>query len=221
LADGGTVFLDEVGDLPFDLQGNLLRFLQESTIQRLGGTRPLKVDVRVIGATHVDLDEAVRQRRFREDLYYRLNVLRIQVPALRERGCDSELLARHFLAQFLNGSGKHIHGYTDGALAAIRRHPWPGNVRELINKVRRAMVMCDGQWITPEDLDLEAQPSRWEIQGLQLDAAREAAERQAVRKAIEMCSNNYSAAARVLGVSRVTLYRLLEKQRAPTEPFAG
>jgi DNA-binding NtrC family response regulator len=213
-AQGGTLFLDEVGDLPLDMQGNLLRFLQESTVQRLGSTRPVSVDARVIAATHVDLEEAVRQGRFREDLYYRLNVLRIHAPALRERGADVELLARYFLGQFLKDSRKKVMGYTGRALEAIRRHPWPGNIRELINRVRRALVMCDGHWITPRDLDLE--PIAPQVLILHLDKARAAAERSALRQALKMSDNNYSAAARMLGVSRVTLYRLLEKHALPS-----
>lgn len=213
VAEGGTLFLDEIGDLPLDLQGSLLRFMQESTIQRVGGTRPITVNVRVIAATHVDLEEAVKHGRFREDLYYRLNVLRVQVPPLREREGDIEVLARHFLAQFSKDPARNVRGYTTQALDALRQHGWPGNIRELINRVRRAVVMCDGAWITPRDLDLE-RPTVQSIQAIQLDAARDTAERQAIQQAIKLCSNNYSAAARMLGVSRVTLYRLLEKHRA-------
>ena len=213
-AEGGTLFLDEVGDLPLDMQGNLLRFLQESTVQRLGSTRPLTVDARVIAASHVDLEEAVKQGRFREDLYYRLNVLRIHAPALREREGDVELLARYFLGQFLKDSRKKVLGYTSRALEAIRRHSWPGNIRELINRVRRAIVMCEGNWISPRDLDLEPGAAH-ETLVLHLDKARAAAERKALAQALKMSDNNYSAAARMLGVSRVTLYRLLEKHHLP------
>jgi DNA-binding NtrC family response regulator len=213
VAQGGTLFLDEIGDLSLELQGNLLRFIQDSTIQRVGSTRPIEVNVRVIAATHIDLERAVKQGTFREDLYYRLNVLRLELPPLRERGSDVEVLARYFLAQFAKDSSKSIRGYTKQAIDAIRRHTWPGNVRELINRVRRAVVMCDGAWITPRDLDLE----RGIIQGIQimpLDAARDSAERKALDQAMKLCNNNYSAVARMLGVSRVTLYRLLEKHRA-------
>jgi DNA-binding NtrC family response regulator len=213
VAQGGTLFLDEIGDLSLELQGNLLRFIQDSTIQRVGSTRPIEVNVRVIAATHIDLERAVKQGTFREDLYYRLNVLRLELPPLRERGSDVEVLARYFLAQFTKDSNKNIRGYTKQALDAIRRHTWPGNVRELINRVRRAIVMCDGNWITPRDLDLE----RGIIHGIQvmpLDAARESAERKALDQAMKLCNHNYSAVARMLGVSRVTLYRLLEKHRA-------
>jgi DNA-binding NtrC family response regulator len=219
-AQGGTLFLDEVGDLPLDMQGNLLRFLQESTVQRLGSTKPFMVDVRVIAATHVDLEEAVKQGRFREDLYYRLNVLRLHVPALREREGDVEVLARYFLGQFLKDTRKQVMGYTTQALDAMRRHSWPGNIRELINRVRRAIVMCDGRWISARDLQLD-QPAAQETHIVDLDKAREAAEHQALRQALKMSSNNYSAAARMLGVSRVTLYRLLEKHRLPSAPSSS
>jgi DNA-binding NtrC family response regulator len=212
VAEGGTLFIDEIGDLPLDLQGSLLRFMQESTIQRVGGTRPIPVNVRVIAATHVDLDQAVKQGRFREDLYYRLNVLHLHVPPLRERGDDVELLARYYLNQFADSNKRKIHGFTPQALQVIRQHNWPGNIRELVNRVRRAIVMCDGDWITPEDLDLAtlAAETRRKID---LEVVRENAERTAIYEAIRLCSNNYSAAARMLGVSRPTLYRLLDKHR--------
>jgi DNA-binding NtrC family response regulator len=212
-AHGGTLFLDEIGDLPLDMQGNLLRFLQESTVQRLGSTKPIEVDVRVIAATHVDLEAAVKEGRFREDLYYRLNVLRLNVPALRERDGDVEVLAKFFLQQFLKESKKKVIGYTTRALEAMRKHGWPGNIRELINRVRRAIVMCDGHWITPRDLDLESVAAVQQTFVVHLNKAREAAERKALAEALKMSDQNYSAAARMLGVSRVTLYRLLEKHQ--------
>jgi DNA-binding NtrC family response regulator len=220
VAEGGTLFIDEIGDLPLDLQGSLLRFMQESTIQRVGGTSPIAVNVRVIAATHIDLEQAVKQGRFREDLYYRLNVLRIQVPALRERQGDIEVLARYFLTQFLKENHKSVRGYTPQALDAMRQHDWPGNIRELINRVRRAIVMCDGDWITPRDLDLDRRVTQAR-HVVQLDAARKSAERQAIDQAIKLCSNNYSAAARMLGVSRPTLYRLLDKHRVLQEVAAN
>jgi DNA-binding NtrC family response regulator len=210
-AQGGTLFLDEIGDLPLALQGNLLRFLQQSTIQRVGGTQSIRMDTRVLAATHVKLEEAVAHCRFREDLFYRMNVLRIEVPALRERGSDVEVLARFFLAQFSKDRSPPLRGYTSAALDCMRRHTWPGNVREMVNRVRRATVMADGQWVTPNDLDLAASAKSSGTESLQLEAAREAAERQAVRRAIAASRNNYSAAARALGVSRPTFYRLLEK----------
>jgi DNA-binding NtrC family response regulator len=212
-AEGGTLFLDEIGDLPLALQANLLRFLQQSTIQRVGGTQHITIHTRVIAATHVRLDEAVAQCRFREDLFYRLNVLRLQVPALRERGSDVEVLARFFLAQFSKDRSPPLRGFTSTALDCIRRHTWPGNVREMVNRLRRATVMADGQWVTPNDLDLSVAAKPSVAEPLQLEAAREAAEREAVRRAIAASSNNYSAAARVLGISRPTFYRLLEKHQ--------
>ena len=215
VAQDGTLFIDEIGDLPLELQSSFLRFLQQSTINRVGNPQPIAVNARVIAATHVDLEEAVRQGRFREDLYYRLNVLRLRVPALREREGDVDVLARYFLAQFSRDSGKNVRGYTSQALDLIRRHRWPGNIRELINRVRRAVVMCDGVWITPRDLELE-RPHLQTVQTVQLGAAREAAEQHAVRQAIKSCGNNYSAAARMLGVSRPTFYRLLGKYREPS-----
>jgi DNA-binding NtrC family response regulator len=215
------LFLDEIGDLPLDLQSNLLRFLEHSTIQRVGSTQFNTVNARVIAATNVKLEEAVTQGRFREDLFYRLNVLRIQTPALRERDGDIEVLARFFLAHFAKeGTGKSVRGYTTQALGRLRRHTWPGNVRELINRVRRAVVMADSQWITPEDLDLPEMIKSAGAEALQLDAARETAEREAMLRAIKLSSNNYSAAARMLGVSRPTFYRLLEKHRKVSTPDA-
>jgi DNA-binding NtrC family response regulator len=217
-AHRGTLFLDEVGDLPLDMQGNLLRFLQERTIQRLGANTPIEIDARVIAATHVDLEAAVRQGRFRQDLYYRLNVLRLSVPALREREGDIEVLARYFLDQFLKESRKKVMGFTSRALEAMRKHGWPGNIRELINRVRRAIVMCDGSWIGPRDLDLEQVAAAQETFIVRLTKAREAAERKALAEALKISDQNYSAAARMLGVSRVTLYRLVEKYRISEPP---
>jgi len=215
-AEGGTLFLDEIGDLPLDLQTNLLRFLQESTISRVGSTQLIRVNARVIAASHVDLEEAVAQRRFREDLYYRLNVLRVKTPALRDRAEDIEVLARFFLAQFSKDAGRNIQGYTAAAAGAMRSYHWPGNVRELINRVRRAAVMCDGPFITAADLDLSKAAKQME-QTWDLEAAREIAEREAIGKAIRVSRNNHSAAARMLGVSRVTLYRLIQKHGVPTQ----
>jgi DNA-binding NtrC family response regulator len=212
-AEGGTLFLDEIGDLPLDLQANLLRFLQESTIQRVGGTQSISINTRVIAATHVKLEEAIARCRFREDLFYRLNVLRIQVPPLRERGGDLELLARFFLTQFTKDTTKTLRGFTPEALARIRRHTWRGNMRELINRVRRATVMADGPWITPNDLDLPEEDTSSESDVFQLEQVRAIAERDAIQRALVVSGNNHSAAARTLGISRATFYRLVEKHR--------
>jgi DNA-binding NtrC family response regulator len=207
-AAGGTLFLDEIGDLPLAMQVNLLRFLQEQCFERVGSTQSLQSDVRVIAATHVDLEAATKQGQFREDLYYRLNVLRLQVPALREREGDAPLLAHYFLQHFAHEKNPNIKGISQAALDAINTYSWPGNVRELINRMRRAMVMSDHAQISIEDLGLPAQdPSSL----TRLDKAREKAEREAIIAAIHASGKNISEAARTLDVARVTLYRLMDK----------
>lgn len=213
-ANGGTLFLDEIGDLPMEMQANLLRFLQEGQIDRIGGTTPIDVDVRVVAATHVDLPQAVADERFREDLYHRLGVLCLHMPALRERSDDIEILARYYFELFSADSRRSLRGFSREALHAMRSHTWPGNIRELINRVRRAMVMCDGRQITPADLGLaslddpgEAQPAGVRT----LEAIRELADRQALLSTIQRFHGNMSRVAAELEISRVTLYRLLEK----------
>ena len=208
-AAGGTLFLDEVGDLQLELQANLLRFLQEHTITRVGSSQSIEVDVRVIAASHVRLDDAVRAGRFREDLLYRLNVLPLTVPALRERKEDMELLANHFFALFGVDKNPRLTGFGNRALLAMQQHDWPGNERELINRIRRAMVMSEGRLITPEDLNL-ASPPVINV-GEALEDARVRAECDAIQESLQGSGNNKSRAARDLGVSRMTLYRLMEK----------
>ncbi|MFC0135284.1 sigma-54-dependent Fis family transcriptional regulator [Massilia eurypsychrophila] len=208
-ASGGTVFLDEIADLPKDLQSNLLRFLQEKTIYRVGSTRSVDVDVRVIAASHVNLQQAVEDGLFREDLYYRLNVLPIDVPPLRERKADLDMLAQHFFRTFATEKAPRLKGFGPDALEAIRAHHWPGNVRELINRTRRAMVLSEGRLIGPHDLGLA--PRRAPAAGAGLDASRIAAERAAIGASLERAGRNITHAARDLGVSRMTLYRLLAK----------
>ena len=159
-ASGGTVFLDEIGDLPFDQQVNLLRFLQDATISRVGSTKSIHIDARVIAATHCDLEQAIVAGTFREDLFYRLNVLQLRVPPLRECQGDIELLARHFFSEFSKEKSPQLRGFSRHALATMEAHPWRGNVRELINRVRRAMVMAEGRLIMPADLGLEDPPDR-------------------------------------------------------------
>jgi len=208
-ADGGTLFLDEIGDLPLDMQAHLLRFLQESTIDRLGGIHPIKVDVRVIAATNVPLRRAVAEGAFREDLFFRLNVLTVEIPPLRSRGEDIETLAGHFAAKFAREAVRPIRGLSPEAQAAVRRYPWPGNIRELIASIRRAVVMADGPWIRPEDLGLPADAV--DSCGRPLQAARRGIEESMVRQALAANRNNVKRAAEHLGVSRVTLYRLMDK----------
>lgn len=155
-ADGGTILLDEIGDLPITSQASLLRFLQESTVARIGSTRQTRIDARVIAATHVDLATAVRAGRFREELFYRLNVLPVDVPPLRERSTDIIPLANHIFEGNRVGKAPGVRGFSADARAAMQRHFWPGNIRELINRIHRAMVMCDGPLITAKDLQLSA-----------------------------------------------------------------
>lgn len=209
-AHGGTLFLDEVGDLPLELQVNLLRFLQEGTIERLGGDQSLPLDVRVITATHVNLEQAVAKGRFREDLYYRLNVLRMTIPPLRERADDIPLLAEYAFRQFLSEGHGQVRGFSPRAMEAMLTYHWPGNVRELMNRVRRATVLCDHRFISPSDLDLgERRHDRLGV--MTLAKAREDAEKAAIQAALEQYRHNYSLAARFLGISRATLYRMLQR----------
>jgi DNA-binding NtrC family response regulator len=208
-AAGGTLFLDEIGDLPLELQTNLLRFLQERTINRIGSSNSIEVDVRVIAASHVRLEDAVKSGLFREDLLYRLNVLPLTVPALRERKEDLELLARHFFKVFSHDKNPRLTGFSNRAMLAIKAHDWPGNVRELINRIRRALVMSEGRLITPEDLDLQMQTGL--RNGEALEEARIRAERDAIHVCLQGSGSNVTRAARDLGVSRMTLYRLMEK----------
>lgn len=205
----GTLFLDEVGDLLPSLQVKLLRFLQEGTFERVGGPDTLHVDARIIAATNVDLKAAIDQNRFREDLYYRLGVLHLHLPPLRERGEDMLLMAMVFLKHAAAASHKVISGYTPDAISAMRIHPWPGNVRELSNRVRRAVVMAEGHAITPHDLDLAQQEHQ---AGNPLDSLRAAHRRIEVEllvRAISLHHGNLTKAARDLEVSRSTLYRKL------------
>jgi len=208
-ANGGTIFLDEIGDLPLSAQASLLRFLQESTIVRVGSTRPITIDARVIAATHVDLAARMEAGRFRADLFYRLNVLQVQVPALRERGTDVVLLAQDFFERNRSDKTPNVRGFADDALKAMQRYTWPGNVRELFNRLQRAMVMCDGPLITASDLQLDTNTRV--ISPVSLATARSGMERGIVQSALERNGNNVSATARALGISRVTLYRLLKR----------
>src|ERR1700733_666092 len=205
-ANGGTLFLDEIGDLPLESQASLLRFLQERKVERLGGHGAIDVDVRIISATHVDMNAAMIEGRFRSDLYHRLCVLQIDEPPLRARGKDIELLARHMLDRFKKDASRRLRGFAPDAIAALHNYTWPGNVRELINRVRRAIVMSEGRAITARDLELAEYV---EIVPVSLAQAREAAERQAIELALLRHRGRLGDAAQELGISRVTLYRLL------------
>jgi len=208
LAQGGTLFLDEVGDIPLPLQVKLLRFLQERVIERIGGRRAITVDVRIVCATHQDLDAMIAATRFREDLYYRLAEIVVKIPSLAARHGDAVLLAKHFLGKFASEQGRSFKGFTPAALAAITDWPWPGNVRELENRLKRAVIMAEGTLLDAPDLDLSAAPAG---ATLNLRAVREDADRRAIRLALARTDNNVSTAAKLLGVSRPTLYDLMKQ----------
>ncbi|MFC3552336.1 sigma 54-interacting transcriptional regulator [Lysobacter cavernae] len=208
MANGGTLFLDEIGDLPLESQASLLRFLQQGSIERLGGHEQIPIDVRIISATHHDLDAAVADGRFRADLYHRLCVLRLQQPPLRDRGSDIDRLADHALQRYSQEGQRTLKGFAPCARHALHSHPWPGNVRELINRVRQAVVMAEGRLITATDLHIDsaalaAPPT--------LDEVRDTATRDAIERALQRNRGRLVDAARELGVSRVTLYRLMQR----------
>src|SRR5687767_14102815 len=184
LAHGGTLFLDEVGDIPLPLQVKLLRFLQERTIERIGGRKPIAVDTRIVCATHQDLEAMIGDGRFRDDLYYRLAEIIVMIPPLTERPGDAVLLARHFAARFAREMNPRIQGLATDALEAIDRHNWPGNVRELENRIKRAVIMADGRLVGAADLDLAGEPSGEDVIAINLRAAREVADRRAIRQAL-------------------------------------
>ncbi|MFM9977410.1 MAG: PEP-CTERM-box response regulator transcription factor [Sphingomonadaceae bacterium] len=206
-AAGGTLFLDEIGDVPLPLQVKLLRFIQERTIERIGGRVAIPVDTRIVTATHQNLEAMIAAQSFREDLYYRLAEIVIRVPTLAERPGDPALLARHFLARF-QGMNSAVRGLSADALAAIDAHGWPGNVRELENRMKRAVIMADGKLVTAGDLDLAAGADDGDA--INLKAVREAADRRAIQRALARAEGNISNTAKLLGISRPTLYDLLK-----------
>ncbi len=208
LAHKGTLFLDEIGDLPLSLQVKLLRFLQEHNIERVGGRKEITVDTRVIAATNVDLDRAILEGRFREDLYYRLGVVKIQVPPLRDREGDVELLAMSFLQKYSAEQKKKVFGITQKGLSALKEYKWPGNVRELENRMRRAVIMVQGRKISEEDLELEA-GSKAGV--MTLKEAREKTEREIVLRVLKQNNFNLARSASDLGISRPNLYELMDK----------
>jgi DNA-binding NtrC family response regulator len=213
-AHGGTIFLDEIGDLPLEQQAHLLRFLQEHTIDRVGGVRPIEVNARVICATHADLARAIAEGRFRDDLFYRLHVLSLHLPSLRERGGDIELLATFFLRKFADDHGRSrtIAGFSEDAWKRLREHSWPGNVRELISSVRRAIVMAESPWISARDLGLDTlrtappQATTWPAA-----PARSAIDEQRLRTALQENLGNIANTARALNLSRMTVYRSMRR----------
>ena len=207
-AAGGTLFLDEIGELPAPIQVKLLRFLQERTFQRVGGRQDIQVDTRVIAATNADLKQAISAGKFREDLYFRLAVVTITLPALRDRGDDALLLAQNFLQRFAAQNSRNGMSFAPDAIRAIHRYAWPGNVRELQNRVQRAVIMADGKRITTEDLEL---PAAGATAIPTLKELRESVEKEAVQKALKRSLGKIAPAAAELGVSRPTVYELMEK----------
>jgi two-component system NtrC family response regulator len=211
LAQGGTLFLDEVGDIPLPLQVKLLRFLQERVIERIGGRQPIAVDTRVVCATHQDLEAMIADGRFRDDLYYRLAEVVVKIPSLAERAGDAVLLARHFTNRFAREMKLNVQGLAADAVAAIDSYGWPGNVRELENRIKRAIIMADGKLVGAADLDLPGAAVNGADFPINLRAAREVADRRAIRQALSRTDNNISGAAKLLGISRPTLYDLLKQ----------
>ncbi len=223
-AHGGTLFLDEIGDMPIDLQGLLLRFLQEGEILRVGGRHPIKVDVRVVAATNVRLRDAIAAGKLREDLYYRLNVLSLHLPPLRERDGDVEVLAAYFLRRIGLELGRELSGFTPAAMAAMVAYPWPGNVRELIATLRRAAVLANGPQVDIGDLRLAPPPlpapaaprmAPRPVRARVLPRPKPGSEdeRGAILQALQDSGFNMTRTAQLLGVARATLYRMLRRNR--------
>jgi two-component system, NtrC family, response regulator len=208
-AQGGTLFLDEIGELPAPIQVKLLRFLQDKKFQRVGGRQEIQSDARVIAATNADLKSAVKNDSFREDLYFRIAVVTLNLPSLRERGDDITLIAREFLQRYAVQNGRTGLSFAPDALRAIYRYNWPGNVRELQNRVQRAVIMSEGKRLRIEDLDLGQLVEG--MQPLTLKEAREDLEREMIRQALKRSGGKISNAATELGISRPTFYELMEK----------
>jgi transcriptional regulator with PAS, ATPase and Fis domain len=212
LADGGTLFLDEIGDMPFEVQAKLLRVLQDGTFKRLGGLQTLRVHVRVIAATNKELAKEVAAERFRQDLYYRLNVITIQLPPLRDRRPDVPLLAVHFLQKYARENRKEITAIQQEALEQLMRYDWPGNVRELENVIERAVVLAKGTTITLADLSLEEPPDKAPLATndyfvLPAKSTLAQIEREAIIQALRHTEGNREATARLLNIGPATLYR--------------
>jgi two-component system, NtrC family, response regulator len=211
-AQRGTLFLDEVGEMSLALQVKLLRFLQDRMIERVGGRQPIEVDARIVAATNVDLRRALDAGTFREDLYYRLSVVTITLPPLRDRGEDAVLIAQIFFKRLCEQMRKRLKGFTKEAIRAIETYPWPGNVRELSNKIRRAVAMADGSSITPEDLDLPFDGNH-ATRAVSLREARDRLEAEMIAQTLVRHDGNLSRVAEELKISRPTLYALLRKHR--------
>src|ERR1700683_5341550 len=217
-ADGGTVLLDEIGEIPATLQSKLLRFLQERTVERIGGRTTIPLDLRIICATNRNLEAQIASGAFRDDLYYRISEVTVRVPPLRERQGDSLLLAQFLLQEMAERFGKPTRGLAPDAIRAIQKHPWPGNVRELENRIKGAVIMAEGAVVTASDLGLQ-DPTE-DLEYLNLRVARQRAEVQAVRHALAIAGGNLSRAADLLGGPRPTVYDLLERHHIDAAQFA-
>lgn len=214
-ADGGTIFLDEIGTASPSMQVKLLRVLQDFEFEQVGGTKTFHVDSRVVLATNEELSRAVAEGRFRQDLFYRVNVINIELPSLRERISDIPLLAQHFLNSVCEESGRHVEGFTEDALTALRRYQWPGNVRELQNVVERAVLLGKGSMVTATDLPSQlssgAPVAVQPTSGVSLKNALDAPERQIILDALQSNNWNRNATAELLGINRTTLYKKMKK----------
>lgn len=214
-ANGGTLFLDEIGDMPMALQAKLLRFLQERVVDRVGSVQPIPVDVRVVCATHRDVKSLIESGDFREDLYYRISEITLDVPAVRDREGDAAVIAQSLLKSLGKQMERPGLCFSEDAVDAINAFSWPGNVREMINKIKRAIIMADGKRVTAEDLELPSESTARDHQ-LNLRQVRENAERQAILQALQTCNFNIAQTSRLLGVTRPTLYNLTDKYRIET-----
>ena len=210
-AQGGTLFLDEIGDMPISLQAKMLRFLQERVIERVGGRSEISVDIRVICATHRDIQTMVSHESFREDLFYRIGEIIINIPPLRDRESDVLLLAKTFLKQYTHDYGSKVKGFSDSALAAMLHYQWPGNIRELQNKLKSAVILAEGTIINADDLSIMPGNEDEVLEVFNLRSVRAEAESRAIRRAFTQADKNMSKTAALLGVTRPTLYTLLDK----------
>jgi transcriptional regulator with PAS, ATPase and Fis domain len=218
VADKGTLFLDEIGELPLNLQVKLLRALQERVVVRVGDSKPEKVDIRIVAATNRNLEEEIRAGNFREDLYYRLNVVNLWLPPLRDRGDDVNIIAKVLLSKYADELGSKVKGMSPAALAAVKKYSWPGNIRQLENRLKKALVLCDQTLLSPDDLDLGAAA---ETAILPLEKAKEDFQRRYVLEVLERNNGNRTQTARDLGVDPRTIFRYLEKEANPMPSGAG
>ena len=221
-AQGGTLFLDEVGELPLELQVKILRFLQEYCFERVGGRKSIKVDVRIISATNSNLASMINAGKFREDLYYRLDVVNIELPPLKERGEDATIMANVFLKKYANKIGKARQGFSKDAITAIQTHSWPGNIRELVNRIRRAVVMAETEWVTAENLGLKIDSITPEpfFNGLGLKEAKAKFESRLLTTALERHKGNVLLTAKALKTSRSVIYHLIQKYEIKSPTWA-